>query len=135
LPENELQNNSSHLPTGEHDAGYSGRLWLPSRVPHENNHQLGFLVSFLVPSYVVYSAANVLAPSLRLKPVARHVSFVLSPVEEPFAQVLTEEILTIFPGYEPMPPELGNVPVPDVVDGIRSMGSKTLYHCLFTDTW
>jgi hypothetical protein len=46
-----------------------------------------------------------------------------------------EEIAVVFPGYEPMPPELGNQIVPDVVAGNQPMGKTTIYHCLFSDCW
>jgi hypothetical protein len=55
FPENSVQNRSLHLPAGSLDACYSGRLSLPTNTPDEHYHYLGFLVSFLVPYYVVYS--------------------------------------------------------------------------------
>lgn len=135
FPGNAVQNDSVHLPTGNYDAGYSGLLWLPTRGPHEENHQLGFLISFLVPAYILYSTANVLAPTTESHPIAIHVSLNLSPDEQSVARILTDEILAVFPGVEPMPSEIGNMTVPDVVDGIKSQGDKTLYQCLFTDRW
>jgi hypothetical protein len=47
-----IQNRSLHLPAGECDACYSGAL-------HLADHSLGFLVSFLVPYYVLYEAHTV----------------------------------------------------------------------------
>lgn len=135
FPSYTVQNNSVHLPTGNYDAGYSGLLWLPTRGPHEKDHQLGFLISFLVPAYVLYSTVNVFAPTTKSYPIAGYVSLTLSPDEQPFARILTDEILAVFPGFEPMPPEIGNLTVPDVVDGIKSAGDKTLYQCLFTDLY
>lgn len=56
FPENNVQNRSLHLPTGNCDAGYSGALFLPTSGPGEHFHDVGFLVSFLVPYYIVYSS-------------------------------------------------------------------------------
>jgi hypothetical protein len=49
-----MQDKSTHLPTGQHDAGYSGALHLPT-APGEHHHAVGFMVSFLVPYYCLYS--------------------------------------------------------------------------------
>jgi len=59
FPENSVQNRSLHLPSGRSDACYSAHLSLPTNTPGEHYHDLGFLVSFLVPYYVVYSLRNV----------------------------------------------------------------------------
>lgn len=133
IPRASIHNGSLHLSTGHYDAGYVGALFLPTRGPHETHHQVGFLISFLVPCYVVYSAVVVVAPTDT--GLARHIEFTFSPDEEPHARTLTEEILAVFPGYEPMPPEIGNIVVPDVVAGVKPLGKTTLYHCLFTDAW
>lgn len=58
FPENIPQNRSLHLPTGEFDACYSAWLYL-STPPSKYNHMAGFMVSFLVPYYVVYSSRTV----------------------------------------------------------------------------
>ncbi len=47
---------SCHLPTGRHDAGYSGHLFLPN-AGGEHSHSIGFVVSFLVPRYIVYATS------------------------------------------------------------------------------
>jgi hypothetical protein len=54
FPESRVENRSIHLPTGSWDACYSARISLPT-APGEYYHDVGFLVSFLVPYYVVYS--------------------------------------------------------------------------------
>jgi hypothetical protein len=59
FPENSVENRSLHLPTGTLDACYSARLSLPTNTPGEHYHDLGILVSFLVPYYIVYSLRNV----------------------------------------------------------------------------
>ena len=135
FPKDQIQNGSLHLPTGGWDAGYVGSLWLPPRDSREKNHLIGSLVSFLVPCYVVYSSAHVAVPSAEPPDWSQQIRFTFSPDEEPHARVLAEEIASTFPDHEPMPPEIGNVVVPDVVAGTRRLGATTLYHCLFTDTW
>jgi hypothetical protein len=136
LPDAEyIHNGSLHLPTGHYDAGYIGWMSLPSRRPNEKNHSIGFLISFLVSYYVVYSTVLIANPTTTLNDWSQEIRFDFSPDEAPAAQVITREIESIFPGYEFMPPEIGNIVVPDVVAGNKFMGKTTLYHCLFTDTW
>ena len=55
FPGNVVQNRSLHLPTGGWDACYSGRIDLPTS-PGEYHHTVGFMVSFLIPYYVIYSS-------------------------------------------------------------------------------
>jgi hypothetical protein len=56
FPDNSVQNRSIHLPTGKWDACYSGALHL------SDHRSIGFLVSFLVPYYIIYSARIVEDP-------------------------------------------------------------------------
>jgi hypothetical protein len=135
LPNGKLQNGSLHLPGGGFDACYSGRLWLEPRGVQEKNHELGFLISFLVPSYVVYSFSMVAVPGSDPHDWEQKINFVLSADEQLVARIITEEILSVFPGYEPMPPEVGNTIVPDVATGLRYLGKATIFDCLFTDHW
>lgn len=58
-PEHSVEDRSLHLQTGKLDACYAGALSLPSNTPGEHYHYLGFMVSFLVPYYAVYSARSV----------------------------------------------------------------------------
>ncbi|MGK4002385.1 hypothetical protein WMF31_07170 [Sorangium sp. So ce1036] len=62
------------------------------------------------------------------------VSFDLSPDEQPYAAGIAEEIVATW-GYEPMPPEVGRIIVPDVATDSRPLGEATLYDCLFSDDW
>ena len=133
-PKGTIQNGSVHLPTGRMDAGYIGCFWLPPRGPWEKNHMIGFLVSFLVPCYVVYSSAHISVSAKDPEAWSHQIHFTFSPDEAPCAQVITEEIVSAFPDYELMPPEIGNVVVTDVEPN-SPMGKATLYHCLFTDAW
>jgi hypothetical protein len=46
-----------------------------------------------------------------------------------------DEMKLLFPQHEPMPPNIGNLVVPDVMAGNQMIGRATLYHCFFTDSW
>ena len=167
FPGNDLLNNSLHLPTGEFEAAYSGKLCL-SPAPGEHAHQLGFLVGFLVPYYVIFSSrivddvrqesdpnkatfrfsfgwgpederAEDPAPRLGVEvplPVPRREirSFEFSPDEQPFVAAIAEDIEAHW-GHERMPPEVGNILVPDVATNLRLLGEATLYDCLLSDQW
>jgi hypothetical protein len=61
-------------------------------------------------------------------------SFAFSSDEQPHADWLAREIEATF-GCEPMPPEVGNIIVPDVATNLRLMGQATLYDCLLGDDW
>lgn len=189
-----IQNNRSlHLPTGEFDAGYSGELFLPE-APGEHPRTVGFLVSFLVPYYLVYSTRTVddvarepppdAAKSLSFyfgstmyvlparwwsrllakgagalsrlddlrrprpdaaaqaraeerknrPPTRRDIHLDLSPEEQSYATWLAREIEATW-GCARMPPEVGNVIVPDVATNHRRLGEARLYDCLLSDDW
>ena len=125
-----LMNRSLGLYTGDNDAAYEGSLTLPARGWYDRYRALYFTVSFLVPYYVVYSSVNVVAPVTHGGQGTRHTNFTFTPDEEPLARALTEEILAVFPGYEPMPPEIGNIPLPA---DIKSFYEGTIYSALFID--
>jgi hypothetical protein len=126
-----LVNRSLGLVTGNYDGAYLGSIKLPSRGWYERHHELNLMISFLVPYYVVYSAANVLAPVTDGGQVNRYVSFIFTPDEAPHVHALVEEILAVFPDYERMPPEIGNIPLPDYIE---SFHEGTIYKALFTST-
>jgi hypothetical protein len=50
----------------------------------------------------------------------------------PFAKGIVEEIEAAFAGHLPMPPEMGQVIVPEVSE-LHDFGETTLFDCLFTD--
>jgi hypothetical protein len=169
FPGRYIQNGSLHLPTGATGSGYSGAIFLPTG-PGEYFHTVGFLISFLVPYYLVYGSRVVedveaRAAHLAAKPRAGNVyvgdtchilpaeivkpelaaekegqfrriltSFAFSSDEQPHADWLAREIEATF-GCEPMPPEVGNIIVPDVATNLRLMGQATLYDCLLGDDW
>ncbi|AGP41285.1 hypothetical protein [Sorangium cellulosum] len=104
-----LQNESLHLFTGGSDPAYSSRIWLTDKTA------LSFHVSLLGPYYGIH------LPGI--------------PEEEPVAREIAREIEATYPGYQPIPPELGNEVVPDVdMDGV-SMGEATIYVCFFSVVW
>ena len=64
----------------------------------------------------------------------RDVTLELSPEEQPYAAAMAREIETTY-GYEPMPPEIGNIIVPEVETASRRSGEATIYTCLMSDQW
>jgi hypothetical protein len=105
-----LQNESLHLLAGGGDPAYSARIWLTDETA------LGFHVSLLGPYYGI------------------HLSDII-PEEQPVAHEIAREIEATYPGYRPIPPELGNEVVPDVAMDTVSMGKATIYMCLFSVVW
>ncbi len=84
-------------------------------------------------AYVIYVNSPSDPHKSKSDPETRHeVRFELAPDEQPYAPALIEEIASTFAGYEPMPKEIGEVRVPDVVAGGGDLGESTLYDCLFT---
>ncbi|XXT24960.1 hypothetical protein WME94_25845 [Sorangium sp. So ce429] len=104
-----LQNESLHLLSGGSDPAYSARIWLTDETA------LSFHVSLLGPYYGIH------LPGI--------------PEEEPVAREIAREIEATYPGYQPIPPELGNEVVPDVAMDAVSMGKATIYVCLFSSVW
>jgi len=104
-----LQNESLHLLAGNIDPAYSGRVWLI-----KDKTSINFHVSLLGPYY-----------GIQLPGV---------PEEEPVAREIAREIEATYPGYQTIPPEIGNEVVPDVAAQLP-MGSATIYVCLFSENW
>ncbi|MGK3959259.1 hypothetical protein WMF01_01640 [Sorangium sp. So ce1667] len=112
-----LQNESLHLLSGGVVPAYSARIYRPKDfepVPSLSNRaSLSFHVSLLGPYYGIHDVGE--------------------PDEKP--AVIAEEIAATYPGYQPIPPELGNEVVPDVATDWASFGKVTIYTCLFSDVW
>ena len=104
-----VQNESLHLLAGGIDPAYSGRVWLIL-----GKTSINFHVSLLGPYY-----------GIQLPGV---------PEEEPVAHEIARAIEAAYPGYQTIPPDLGNEVVPDVTAG-RDFGSATIYTCLFSEVW
>jgi hypothetical protein len=160
FPEQTVYDGSVHLLTGTPDACYSGLLSLPATAPGEQHHLLAFLVSFLVPYYVVYSSRTADDPDeierrskdstyvfrdgvevpdtvpkvQATRPTRRAVSLDLSIDEQPYGAWISRELEATF-GCERMPPEVGNMIVPDVSTNRRFRSDARLYDCLFSDHW
>jgi hypothetical protein len=77
--------------------------------------KLGFHVSLLGPYYGIHRTGL--------------------PVEELPALDLAREIEATYPGYEPIPPELGDELVPDVCVDHRQLGQATIYDCVLSPEW
>ncbi|WP_438003641.1 hypothetical protein WME89_32865 [Sorangium sp. So ce321] len=112
-----LQNESLHLLAGGGDPAYSARIYRPKDLEPapslSSRASLSFHVSLLGPYYGIHDRGE--------------------PDDIPAA--VAEEIEATYPGYRPIPPELGNEVVPDVdMDGV-SMGDATIYVCLFSPVW
>jgi hypothetical protein len=104
-----LQNESIRLLAGWVDPAYSARIWLTDETA------LSFHVSLLGPYYGIH------LPGI--------------PEEEPVALEIAREIEATYPGYQQIPPELGNEVVPDVAMDGALMGKATIYVSLFSDVW
>ncbi|WP_433927161.1 hypothetical protein AB3662_29295 [Sorangium cellulosum] len=104
-----LQNESLHLLAGGGDPAYSARIWLTDETA------LSFHVSLLGPYYGIH------LPGI--------------PEEEPVAREIAREIEATYPGYRPIPAELGYEVVPDVAMDTVLMGEATIYICLFSVVW
>ncbi len=125
---NRVLNGSLHLPTGEFDACYRVTL-------QHQPHDLGLAISFLAPYYVVYSSLHVDKTKYTYDEVWRLHPFDLADDEVAEADVMVDEMKTLFPNHEPMPEKVGNIVVPDVLAGNQLLGMATIYQCFFTENW
>jgi hypothetical protein len=104
-----LMDHSLSLLGGGLDPAYSALIHLPGE------GTLYFHVSLLGPYYGIHRTG--------------------APGEEPTARDIEREIEATYPGYQPIPPEIGDEVVPDVcADGAR-LGAATIYHCLLSAVW
>ncbi len=104
-----LQNESLSLVSGGTDPAYSARIWITDDVA------LSFHVSLLGPYYGIH------LPGI--------------PEEAPIARDIAGEIEAAYPSYQQIPPEIGNIVVPDIdLDG-ATFGEATIYICLFSKVW
>lgn len=68
-------------------------------------------------------------------PARRVIRFDFSVDEQPYAAWIAREVEATWGGYQPMPPEIGKLVVPDVATDLPGLGEATLYDCLFSDDW
>jgi hypothetical protein len=106
----QVQELSLHILAGGFDSAYSAKI----AIPGADERALGFHVSFLGPYYVIHRTG--------------------APGEEPCARGIAEEIEATY-GYEPIPPEIGSVVVPDVALDTVALGEATIYDCLLSAVW
>lgn len=114
---------SLHVLAGGVDSAYTLRLWIPGKEAEDDelDRRFGFQVrfgcrvSFIGPYYLVCRVGI--------------------PDEEPYVQDVAREIERAYPGYEAIPPELGNVVVPDVALDTVRLGDATIYQCLLGTHW
>jgi hypothetical protein len=112
-----LQNDSFSLLSGGVDPAYSARIYRPKDlepVPSPNSRaSLSFHVSLLGPYYGIHDRGE----------------------PDEITAAVAAEIEATYPGYRPIPPELGNEVVPDVdMDGLM-IGDATIYVSLFSIVW
>ncbi|WP_437596128.1 hypothetical protein [Sorangium sp. So ce590] len=112
-----LQNESLSLLAGGVEPAYSARIYRPEDsgpVPSLSDRaSLSFHVSLLGPYYGIHDRGE----------------------PDEISAAVAEEIEATYPGYRPIPPELGNEVVPDVEMDGALMGNATIYVCLFSDKW
>jgi hypothetical protein len=106
----DLQNESLHLLAGGTVPAYSARIYLPDLSRREET--VSFHVSLLGPYYGVHH---------------------LGERDEPAD--IAREIEVAYPGYTPIPPEIGNEVLPDVEGNSMWPGTNTIYVCLFSEVW
>jgi hypothetical protein len=126
FPEGIVYNRAFYLASGNHDAAYAAKVVLPG--PEDEERSVAFMVSFLAPYYRIYGVRV----ALRKHEDAHEIRHDLSPEEESYARGIAQEIEAEYE-YERLPPEIGNMLVPDVTPGNREAGKGTIYDCIFSD--
>ena len=101
---------SLHLLSGGHDPAYSGYVEVPEGAPR----RMGIHVCILAPYYGIAHTGT--------------------PDEEPHVRELAREVEATYGGAL-IPPELGNIVVPDVTMDTRGLGEATIYDCLLSTVW
>jgi hypothetical protein len=96
------------LLSGSYDPAWSGNIFIPG-------HAVGFCVSLLGPYYGILRTG--------------------AAGEEAAALDLAREIEATYSGYQPIPPELGDLVVPDVALDPDCFGRATIYNCLLSEIW
>lgn len=113
-----------------YDLAYSGTLSLPVRNAKEQYRYLGFMASIVVPFYVLYDCAR-----LDRADDVWSIGFQFAGEELAIAEDVGRELEVTFPGYSPMPEELGKAIVPGVRTSVKRPGEATVYDCLMSDDW
>jgi len=144
FPEFSMQNGALHLAAGGYDACYSAKAWLPNPAVEVASYYIGFFISILAPVYVIYRSIRYAPPEEKTWPLEDQLrsilahpaeeTFTFTPEEQRYADEIGDEIEAIF-GGEPLPPEIGNIAVPDVDAGQRGLGKETIFTCLCSGYW
>ncbi len=101
-----LMDQSILLLYGDYDPAWSANIFIPG-------HAVGFCVCVLGPYYGIKRTG--------------------AAGEELAALDLAREIEATYPGYKPIPPELGEEGVPDVALDSKDFGTATISNCLLSD--
>ena len=118
------------------------RTWVSHSLPpdpsknssrNDGDHEVGIAICFIAPYYVLYSSRRI--DRTYCDAVRFFYPFDLNDDEVADAQVMVEEMKLLYPEHEPMPQNVGNIVVPDVMAGNQFIGKTTLYQCFFTDAW
>jgi hypothetical protein len=104
-----VQNECTRILGGGIEPAYSARVWLT------DERALSFHVCALGAYYGIHHSGT--------------------PDEDPVAKDIAGEIEATYPGYQPIPSELGNEVVPDVEPDGGRLGKATVYVCLFSIVW
>ncbi len=117
-----VQDSSIHLLAGWVDSAYTLQIWPPGKEAEyaEFDRVQGFRFRF-------GCHVSLLGPYS----FVRHQG--LSD-EEPYVRDVAQEIEATY-GYEPIPPHLGNVIVPDVAFDAVGLGKAKIYDCLLSTAW
>jgi len=110
-----LHNLSLHLFAGGTDPAYSAAIYLNEVKEPKDLLALTFHVSLLGPYYGIH------LPRI--------------PEAEPVVREVVREIESTYPGYQRIPPELGDEVVPDLYNPSAYFGVATIYVCLFSMYW
>lgn len=134
FPGSLVEDQGLYHPLGNFDACFSGKLVLPTLAPHQGQHALYFYSSFLAPYYLMVSRREVYIPRTDRARGGydrkEETRFELTAEEQPYAQVIANEIQATF-GGDPLPPAVGRLIVPNLAVLDRTFGHVTINQCLF----
>lgn len=134
FPNVEVRNESLRFEASEAvpiDRCFAGTVELPPRSNREQNHRLGFRLSFVVPYYFLYSTHQL----TDVEGLDFRIEFSFTEDEIPFATAIEREMAEAFPQHEKMSTDVGKIIVPNIATSLRLPDEATLFDCLFSDHW